>query len=202
MQPGGAGPSWISATSGELQWMDIQDPTPEDMVRLSKQYPFHPLNLEDCLSKRQLPRVEDHDSYLFILMHFPSVSGDGIVSRDQVSMFVGPGYVVSIHGSALGVVREMAEAAKSRAGRSDSKSPARLVYAIVDGLVDRMFPLLDKLRDELDSVEDEVFHGKISVAGKINDLRRRIADMRRIVLPLRRTRLTRPSRYTRTQTSS
>jgi magnesium transporter len=186
MQPASPRPSWTSVSSGKLEWLDILDPTREDIALLAQKYPFHPLNLEDCLSTRQLSRVEDHDSHLFILLHFPTVGQDGRIFRNQLSMFVGEGYVVTLHGSNLRAVREMAEGLKADEGRRTTvmRSSGHIVYSVVDMLVDGIFPTLDKLRDDLDDIEDDVFDEKVSPAARINSLRREIADLRRITLPL------------------
>lgn len=186
MQPGDTPAGWTTSTSGKLRWIDIQDPTQQDVSLLAQRYPFHPLNLEDCLSTRQLTHVEDHESYIFLLTHFPSVDEGGLVVRNQLTVFVGEGYVVSLHGSGLNAVREMAQNF-GKGGAKDSKSPAHLVYSIVDLLVDGMFPILDRLGGELDGLEESVFSGGQGVAGKINSLRRRIAALRRTVVPLRNT---------------
>jgi len=172
-------PNWSAANLGKWEWLDVTDPTPDDIRLLGERFPFHPLNLEDCLSRRQLTRVEDHEAYLFIVFHFPSVSKEGRVSRSQLSVFVSSEALVTLHPSSLGDVRGMAQA--------EGRTPAFAVYSIVDKLVNAMFPTLDALRDSIEAVEDEVFYGKSSVAEKINGLRRKIADLKRIVSPLRRT---------------
>lgn len=189
MQPAELRPSWTTVSSDNVEWLDIEDPTQEDILALARRYPFHPLNLEDCLSKRQLTRVEDHQSHVFILLHFPSLSQKGLVVRDQVTIFVGETYVVSLHGSDLPLPKEMAQGLNrdDDLRASTTKSSAYLAYAIIDKLVDGIFPLLDKFRNDLDSIEDEVFDERVSAAGAINRIRRQIADLRRIVLPMRRT---------------
>jgi magnesium transporter len=180
--------AWESVASRETAWTDVTNPTLADVERLGKKYPFHPLNLEDCLSKRQLTKVEDHGAYVFILMHFPTLGKERIVVQNQLSIFLGKGFVVSLHGADLSLLSEMAKAAeKDESLRADiMKSPAHLAYRIVDKLVDGIFPLLDRIRKELDAIEDEVFDGRVSSAGSINRLRREIADLRRIIFPLRR----------------
>ena len=189
MQPAELRPSWTTVSSGKVEWLDIEDPTQEDVAALSRRYPFHPLNLEDCLSKRQLTRVEDHQSHVFILLHFPTLSSKGLVVRNQVTIFVGETYVVSLHGSDLSLPKEMVNGLNRDEDlrASTTKSSAYLAYALIDKLVDGIFPLLDKFRNDLDSIEDEVFDERVSAAGTINRIRRQVADLRRIVLPMRRT---------------
>jgi magnesium transporter len=189
VQPDVAKSPWAKVSAGKLEWLDIKDPTREDTSALAQKYPFHPLNLEDCLSKRQLTRVEDHESHVFVLMYFPTVGADGLVTRNQLSMFVGEDYLVTLHGSTLPAVSKLVEELKlSDDLRTFSmKNSANLVYTIIDRLVEGVFPLLDKLRDDLDEIEDQVYDERVSPAARINSLRREVADLRRIMIPLRRT---------------
>lgn len=180
---------WISVDSDGVVWTDIEDPSLQDVDALRERYDFHPLNLEDCLSKRQSTKVEVHDNYTFVLLHFPSLGRERIVVHGQLSVFLGKGFLVSLHQKDLALPAEMAHAAEVDAFlRADLlKSPAHLIYKILDKLVDGIFPLLDRIRRELDELEDEVFDGRVSSASGINRLRREIADLRRIVFPLRRS---------------
>lgn len=180
--------AWESVSSGKTLWTDVTNPSLRDVEILGGKYPLHPLNLEDCLSKRQLAKVEDHGAYVFALMHFPTLGKERIVVQNQLSIFLGKGFVVSLHGADLTLLSEMVTAAeRDESLRADiMKSPALLAYRIVDKLVDGVFPLLDRIRKELDEIEDEVFDGKVSSAGSINRLRREIADLRRIIFPFRR----------------
>lgn len=182
-------PTRYSISSGGTSWTDLANPTQGDVEALGKRYSLHPLNLEDSTSKRQLTKVEDHGAYIFILLHFPSLGKERIVVENQLSIFVGKGFVVSLHGADLALLSEMAQAVeKDEALRSDwLRSPGHLTYKIIDKLVDGIFPVLDRIKKELDEIEDEVFDGRISSAGSINRLRREIADIRRIISPLRRS---------------
>lgn len=182
------GTAWESVTHEGNTWTDITSPSAGDIELIGRKYPFHPLNLEDCLSKRQLTKVEDHGTYVFVLVHFPTLGRERIVVENQLSIFLGEGFVVSLHGEDLALVSEMVRAAgKDGALRADiMRSPGYLTYRIVDRLADGIFPLLDRIKKELDEIEDEVFDGRVSSAGSINRLRREISDLRRIIFPLRR----------------
>ncbi len=67
---GGDGKS-KTVMEGGITWTDIPDPTEADMATLARDYHFHPLDLEDCLSVRQLTKVEDHGEHVFVSLHFP-----------------------------------------------------------------------------------------------------------------------------------
>ena len=180
---------WRVTSTADRLWVDIEDPKPEDVSVLGRQFPFHPLNLEDCLSKRQLDRVEDHDAYVFALLHFPSAGRERVVVGNQISIFVGKEYVVTLHGSSLTIVREMATALSvDESLRSMTmRSSAYLAYNIIDKLVDTIFPFLDKIRSDLEDIEDVVFDERLSAGKAILALRRETADLRRLISPLRST---------------
>ena len=172
-----------------LIWLDVENPLREEVTVLARDYSFHPLNLEDCLSKRQLPKIDDHEDHMFILLHFPVYSNQkGLIISSQVSIFLGKNYLVSLHPSELKsistIFRNFKEDAQQRTTFMNS-SP-RLLHHIIDVLVDEMFPLLEKVEEELDQIEDKVFDQRLSVALELSQLRRAIADLRRIISPLRR----------------
>ena len=85
-----------------MTWVDIVDPTPVETAILARRYPFHALDLEDCLSKRQLTKVEDHGNHLFVMLHFPDKDSKGVIFSDQVCMFLGKDYLVTLHSRARG----------------------------------------------------------------------------------------------------
>src|ERR1700688_466417 len=93
-----------SIACGELTWTDILDPTPAEMAMLAHDYHFHSLDLNDCLSARQLTKVEDHGDHIFITLHFPDQVGQGVIMSRQVSMFLGKDYLVTIHPSSFKTV--------------------------------------------------------------------------------------------------
>lgn len=178
-----------SITCNGIKWVDIENPTRTEIDLLAQDYPFHPLNLEDCLSKRQLTKMDQHEEYLFVLLHFPvSVTEEGDVGSSQVSMFLGKNYLVTLHGGDFKSLAEIFQACKvnERQQVLMGKSSSYLLYRIIDRLVDEMVPILDKLMSDLDDIEDEVFDERVSTVREINRLRREIADLRRIISPLRR----------------
>ncbi len=172
-----------------VSWTDIEEPTREDVDRLGRDHPFHHLNLDDCLSLRQLPKVEEHESHVFLLFHLPDYDQAArVVRKHQVSIFMGKDYVVTLHGkeaAGLGALfRNCMDDGKVRS--VNMQSPARLVYHLLDVLVDSVYPALDQIQLNLEEIEDKVFEERVSVAVELSRLRRVIADMRRIVSPMRR----------------
>jgi magnesium transporter len=179
-----------SISHNGITWLHIEKPTQKEIDFLAHSYNFHHLNLEDCLSKRQLTKVESHEDYIFILLHIPSYyDREGLIVSDQISIFLGKNYLVTLHNGETKQLVDMFQACRDDSGRCTmfmSKSPAHLLYSIMDNLVDNLFPILDKIMNDLDEIEDRVFDEKVSAVREISRLRREIGDIRRIVSPLRR----------------
>ena len=171
-----------------VTWTDVESPTKEDMEALSRDHPFHPLNLDDCLSRRQLPKIEEHEEHIFLLFHIPHLDDNQrLVVKSQVSIFVGKDYVVTIHGTEVKRLTSLflnyMEDQKLRT--EGMQSTPRIVHNILDALVDDLYPILSKIRGDIEEIEDKVFDQRRSVAVELSHLRRAVADLRRIVLPIR-----------------
>jgi magnesium transporter len=171
---------------GGTRWVNVEGPTHQDMQVLGERFKLDQLELEDCLSKRQLQKIEHHEDHLFVIIHCPHLSGHShIVASGQVSIFLGNDYLVTVHQGDLRPIGEIFQSYKNERNRQKS-GPGGVLYRILDSLVDSIFPLLEDLMKELDDIEDEVFNEKIQVVRELTTLRRNISAMRRIILPLRR----------------
>ena len=172
-------------------WIDIQKPTRDKLNTLTKKYPFHELNLEDCLSKIQIPKINRYEDHVFIILHFPSMEKDITIPRfSQLSIFAGVDYLVTVHQGDLKPLIELFQLCKQNDKQRQNimgKSPGYLLHSIIDVLVDDLLHILMKVVGNLDDIEDVVFDEKRSDAKQISLLRREITTLRRIVIPLRRT---------------
>ncbi|MDD4859619.1 MAG: magnesium transporter CorA family protein [Dehalococcoidales bacterium] len=175
---------------GNLTWIDISPPTERETKYLAEHYNFHQLDLDDCLSKRQLPKVDDkHKDYLFWIFHFPVYDVKKRISvHRQLTAFVGNGFLVTLHSGELWSVKNVfATCERNEEIRGDyfSRGSGYLVYQIVDQAVDHYFPILDKIMGNLDDMEDNVFNEDIEAAHELFMLRRDIIFQSRIVIPMR-----------------
>ena len=99
---------------GQVTWINIEQPSPQDMESLRQQYSFHPLDLEDCLSRIERPKIDEYDDYLFIIMQFPVFDHDHRVSRPgEVDMFIGAGYLVTVHEGNLWPINHLFNACQA-----------------------------------------------------------------------------------------
>jgi len=182
-------PSINKITWQNLTWINIERPTRREMDYLAQNYPFHPLDLDDCLSKVQLPKIDEYESYLFSILHFPVFDHTTRITRpSQVSMFLGKDFVVTVHNGDL----KPFAALPSRCQQDDKvcegymgKDSGYLMYRIVDVLVDYCFPMVKKTLSNLDDIEDKVFNDKVSASRDVAILRRDIAAQRRIIGPIK-----------------
>lgn len=179
-----------SLTCGELSWLDIQRPTTREVEYLAEHYPFHPLDLDDCLSRIQRPKIDEYDDYLFLVLHFPVFKKETRVTiASQVAVFIGEKYLITLHNSELKpltkLFRECQIDEKSRRAYFNH-GPGYLLYRLLDRLVDACLPILNKIGDNLEQVEEDIFaEGKSGVVKEISILRRDVISFRRIIWPMR-----------------
>jgi magnesium transporter len=179
-----------SITNKSLTWVDIQKPTREKMSVLEQLYPFHELNIEDCLSKIQIPKVDRYEDHIFVILHFPTIDKEKSIPRTtQLAIFAGFDYLVTVQQGELKPLTEMFQICKVNEKQRDSfmgTSSGYLLHSIIDLLVDDLLHILMKLEGNLDDIEDVVFDEKVAVAKEISLLRREITTLRRVVIPLKR----------------
>ena len=179
-----------SITNKSLTWVDIQKPTREKMSILEQLYPFHELNIEDCLSKIQIPKVDRYEDHIFVILHFPTIDKEKSIPRTtQLAIFAGFDYLVTVQQGELKPLTEMFQICKVNERQRDSfmgTSSGYLLHSIIDLLVDDLLHILMKLEGNLDDIEDVVFDEKVAVAKEISLLRREITTLRRVVVPLKR----------------
>ncbi|HML24359.1 MAG TPA: magnesium/cobalt transporter CorA [Aggregatilinea sp.] len=174
---------------GRVAWTNIEHVTPEDMQLLRETYPhFHPLDLEDLQSRIERPKLDEYDDYLFVVMHFPLWDPVQRVSRaSEVDMFVGSGYLVTVSDGSLKPLRHMFEQCEANPemreqllGRGGSKT----FYAVIDRLVDYIFPILYKVDANIRELEEEIFtEDSRHIIQDLSFIRRDILALRRIIRP-------------------
>ena len=173
---------------GPVSWVDVEAPTLAEMDYLRRTYDFHPLALDDCLSRVQLPKVDDYDDYLFLVLHFPIFDSQArLTTASQVSVFVSGDYVVTVHRGDLRPLRKLfADCDASEAVRNSvmGHSSGYLLYQILYGLVEHCFPILNNLIEVVDSLEVRVFDvAAREMARELSVTKRGILAYRRIVRP-------------------
>jgi len=179
-----------SLTWGDLTWVNIKMPTERETEYLAQNYPFHSLDLDDCLSRIQRPKIDEYKDYLFLVFHFPVFSKEArVTTPSQVSVFIGENYLITLHkGELKPLVKLFRECQIDEESRQEnfSQGPGYLLYRIIDRLVDYCLPILNKIGDNIEHVEDDIFSDKMPGAIKeISLLRRDVISFRRIIWPMR-----------------
>ena len=181
-------------SSSGLTWVDVVSPDVETAQELAERFSWHPLDVEDIVSKRQRPKVDDYEDegYLFAVLHFPIY--DKQVQRlnaAELDLFIGHDYVVTIpHGALHPVRRLFARCERDEQFRDQlfARGSGRLLYEILDDLFDYCFPILDKIAHKLDGIEDEMFEGRSQeVVRDISNVKQEIISYRKIIKPERST---------------
>lgn len=156
-------PRISSITYGRLKWVNIEKPTEVETSYLAQQYPFHKLELDDCLSRIQRPKVDydEDDNYLFMVFHFPVFHKDSrITTASQVSIFLGREYLITLHeGDLKPLTKFFVDCDTNEATRSSrmGHGSGHLLYIILDRLVDYCFPILNKIGSNIEQVEADLF---------------------------------------------
>lgn len=177
-------------THNNLTWENIIRPTHKTVEHLSKKHKFHHLDLEDILSKIQRPKIDEYERYLFIVLHFPywDKDTDGI-QQDEVNIFIGQKYVITISPgnknlqAIFNKVRRRITIRREYMGQNSGF----LLYNIIDEMFGGCFPFIDKLTDEIDDIEKDVFtlENPKDMLKDILSLKKDIINFRRIIIPQR-----------------
>jgi magnesium transporter len=177
-----------------LTWIHLDAPTAEEATALAERFGWHPLDIEDVLSKRQRPKIDEYleEGYLFTVLHFPVY--DKAVQRlnaAELDFFVGQDYLVTFPAVELLPVTRLflrCEEDEDLRAQLFSKGSGYLLYHVLDDLFDYCFPILDKIGHKLDSVEDDMFEGRAEdVVRDISNVKQEIISYRKIIKPERST---------------
>src|SRR6478735_7930402 len=185
-------PAELSAAG--LTWIHLDQPALERAQALADHYGWHALDVEDVMSKRQRPKVDDYadEGYLFTVLHFPVY--DRAIQRlnaGELDVFVGPDYLVTLPTAELKPVTRLFHRCQDDEEFREqlfSKGSGRLLYEILDDLFDYCFPILDKIGFKLEALEDDVFDGRADeVVRDLSNVKQEIISYRKIIKPERST---------------
>lgn len=179
-----------AVTHKGLTWENIIRPNEKTIEHLSKKHRFHHLDLEDCLSKIQRPKIDDYEKYLFIVLHFPyyDKTTDSIM-QDEVNIFVGSDYVITLSpgNKVLQKLFDKVKRSKKLKEKYLGTTSGYLLYHIIDEMFAACFPLLDNLSAEIDELESSVFEleNPRDMLKEILSTKKDIINYRRIIIPQR-----------------
>ena len=165
-------------------WVAMKDPTDAELETMRQEFDLHPLAVEDARNGHQRPKVEEYGDSLFTVMHIVELKGDE-AEVAEVDVFTGPNYVLSLRrGTEHGfiAVRERTE----REPEMLRHGSGFVLYALMDNVVDRYFPVLDALEVELEKLEERIFAGSSykAIIEELYTLKHKAMVLRHAVDPL------------------
>jgi magnesium transporter len=179
-------------TANGLTWVHLDAPAGVEAADLAERFGWHPLDLEDVLSKRQRPKIDEYPEYLFVVLHFPWY--DKSIQRlnaAELDVFLAGDYLVTLPNvELLPVTRLFRRCQDDEALREQlfGKGSGYLFYHVLDDLFDYCFPILDKIGHKLGALEDDVFEGRSEgVVRDISNAKQEIISYRKIIKPERST---------------
>jgi magnesium transporter len=167
-------------------WVALADATPAELDEMKEEFSLHELAVEDAHHGHQRPKIEDYGDSLFVVMHLlDSKSDAGEVGAGEAHLFVGRNYVLSVRNNnsqSLVAVRERCE----REPELFRQGAGFVLYALMDAIVDRYFPIADRLESELEEIEEQIFsksEARASIRG-LYALKSRVMQLKHAVAPL------------------
>jgi len=161
-----------------------------DQAWLEEHFEFHPLDYEDVRSRNQRPKIDEYDDYLFIVLHFPVFDKQvGRLNGQELDIFIGPDFLITLPNAAIPPVEYLFERCRaSEEVRENllSKGPGYLLYKIVDDAFDYCFPMLRKIGNKLERLEEEIFLGRgEQVVRDLSNVKQEIINFRKVIRPQR-----------------
>ena len=173
------------ARPGCFVWVALRDATEAELAEMQEEFDLHPLAIEDARVGHQRPKIEEYGNSLFVVMHTIEVEGDDL-RAGEVHVFAGPNYVLSVrHRTERGF-----QDVRARAEREPdllSHGSGYVLYALMDAVVDRYFPVLDAVEMELEKLEGRLFTPGASPRENIESLyyvKQKLTTMKHATAPL------------------
>jgi len=173
-----------------IRWYNVVQPGAPEQGWLEEYFEFHPLDIEDVFSKNQRPKIDEYPDYLFLVLHIPVFNREiGRLGTGELDLFVGSDFVVTLPSRSLPPVEylfERCRADEELRERIFSRGPGYLTYRLVDDSFDYCFPMLRKISNKLDALEDEIFEGRSEdVVRDISNAKQEIINFRKVIRPQR-----------------
>ncbi len=158
----------------------------EVLETFGRQFSLHPLLLEDIANTDQRPKLDDYETYFFLVMKMLTLTERQDVMVEQVSLVLGRNFVLSFQENGSDVFQPVRERLRSGKGRLRQAGADYLLYALVDAIVDQYFAVLESLGEKIESLQQVVVSDpKPDTLREIHSLKRQLLFIRRAVWPLR-----------------
>ncbi|HBG81845.1 TPA: magnesium transporter CorA [candidate division CPR2 bacterium] len=175
----------------KFTWINIINPTQKDISRLKQEFGFHELNLEDCLSNIQRPKVDVQSNYLFIVLHFPRYFKKlKRMMSEEIDIFLGKDFMITLHSGNLKPLTKFYEEMQRDPDTQEEltkNGSAMILYELISYLFEYCFPILDKISERLNNIDTEMFGQNASfIVPEIAKINQEIISFRKTISPERR----------------
>ncbi|MBI4281488.1 magnesium transporter CorA family protein [Candidatus Uhrbacteria bacterium] len=170
-------------TTPSVRWVNVTRPEKRELAYLAKEFKFHPLDLEDCASPAQRPKLVEYPQYLFLVLIFPLYDRKTMeVVPAEIDFFISEKYVVTVHRSELFPFMQFFDECRKDLSLQHRvmASADQLLYEILERLLAHTFPMLDHVSVDISRLQKEIF------AGNENQFVREILSTRRNIVTFRR----------------
>jgi len=176
----------VISRENNLLWIDVISPSKNEMEKLQEEFGFHELSIEDVLKPWQRPKIDQYDSYYFIVIYTARFIPEQVdIQEVELDIFLGSNYIVTVHGEEISELNDVARRWQQNISKL-KPSAGVLLYSMIDSIVDSYFPLVDTLGDHIENFEETIFSGRqITLQGEVFRLRKELLQLRRVLGPQR-----------------
>ena len=165
----------------KLVWLDVDRSDADEIRQLAKRFSFHELAVEDALKGGQRPKLDLYEDQIFVVFYAISMS-DGTTSTNELSCFIGPNFLITIHDGEFPTLDIVAVRWNSVASTNRHHPKGLLLYAILDNIVDDYFPVVDEIGERMEQLETQILEiTESETRQQVTQLRKELLGLRRIV---------------------
>jgi len=167
-----------------ILWMAVRDPEPHELDELEKEFGLHPLAVEDARHGHQRPKFEEYGDLLFFVLHMIEPDGEDL-RVGEVDIFVARNYVLSVRTRSERSFQDVRTRCEREPGLMQHGT-GYILYALMDAVVDRYFPILDGIETKLEIIEERIFAGKSPRTNieALYDLKQQLMTLKHATAPL------------------
>lgn len=172
----------LTTRSWQWYWVDFDQPDANEEMMLHSVFNFHPLAIEDCLHQLQRPKLDYYDDYAFFVLH--SLCHDDLAA-EELNLFLGKNFVVTFHYEDIQELKQVREKILHNTKKWD-RNHVFTAYQIIDQVVDHYFPILYKIEDQLNEIEDQLSPTTVHLSmDYVFEVRSDLLRLRRTIFPMR-----------------